>query len=277
MYLPLIIKNRTLGVIFYESTHEKDCFTELSEANLKWLAIQTSLYFALTIQFNREIIETRSSDLEISGRPNPNRGSEIISGSPIMADLLTKVDRIADSDSSVLILGETGVGKELLALRLHQVSSRSAGPFDTFAPGSVPENLVESELFGHEKGAFTGADNRRHGLVELADKGTLFIDEIGDFTPAVQVKLLRVLQEKTFRRVGGNQVRRSIFRLVVATNRNMAQEVATGGFREDLLYRINTVTFNVPPLREREKVTLACWLLIFSPGLPEKTDDRYPH
>ncbi len=253
LYLPLMIKGNIQGVVYFENDHDKSCFTWLGEKNLKWLAVQLGLFFELTLQVNQAMTETCFSVLKRSGGQLPRAEKEMIHSSRIMEELLIKTDRAAASESSVLITGETGVGKEMLARRLHKMSTRSERPFVVFAPGLVPENLVESELFGHEKGSFTGAEQRRLGLVELADKGTLFIDEVGEFSPIVQIKLLRVLQEKTFRRVGASQDRHSDFRLVAATNRDILQEVSSDQFREDLLYRINTVTLHVPALREREE------------------------
>jgi transcriptional regulator with GAF, ATPase, and Fis domain len=151
----------------------------------------------------------------------------------------------------VLISGETGVGKELLARRLHKMSPRRDYPLITVDPTTIPENLVESELFGHEKGAFTGADRQKNGRMVLAHGGTLFIDEVGEIPKSTQVKLLRVLQEKTLVRVGGTQTISSDFRLVAATNRDLAEEVAAGRFREDLFYRLNVVPIVLPPLKER--------------------------
>lgn len=164
--------------------------------------------------------------------------------------MLQEVDRVAPTDASILILGETGVGKEVLAKRIHEHSG-CLGSFIPVHPSSIPETLFESEFFGHEQGAFTGALRQRCGLVELADKGTLFIDELGDIPMSIQVKLLRVLQEKTFFRIGGEKARISDFRLVAATNRDLQCMVADGTFREDLYYRISVVPFVLPPLRER--------------------------
>jgi len=170
-----------------------------------------------------------------------------------MNETLAKADRIAASDSTVLILGETGVGKELLAQRIHMMSQRSEKPFVIVDPTTIPENLVESELFGHEKGAFTGADRQKRGRLELAHSGTLFIDEVGEIPKSIQVKLLRVIQERTFVRVGGNRTLHPDFRLIVATSRDLASEVAAGRFREDLYYRLNVVPLTLPPLRERKE------------------------
>jgi transcriptional regulator with PAS, ATPase and Fis domain len=168
-----------------------------------------------------------------------------------MREMLTRSDKAAKSDAPVLLLGETGVGKELLARRLHRMSSRKMGPFVAVDLSSIPEMLVESELFGHEKGAFTGATNRKPGRMELANKGTLFIDEIGEIPMSLQVKLLRTLEEKAFFRVGGVKNISSDFRLVAATNRDLVKEVEKGNFRGDLYYRLNVVPLIVPPLRKR--------------------------
>jgi len=253
LYLPLRAGGAVRGVFYFENAHDKDCFNQLSEEHLQWLTDQLGLFCELMIAADKAVRERDYSVFRHSGGSLPHQPTEIIHDSRIMRELLVKSDRVAVSDSSVLITGETGVGKELLAQRLHQMSGRAEGPFVTFVPGSVPENLVESELFGHEKGAFTGADQRRIGLIELADKGTLFIDEISEFPLMVQVKLLRVIQERSFRRIGENRVRRSDFRLLAATNRDMGEEVSSGRFREDLLFRINTVNLHVPALRERKE------------------------
>jgi transcriptional regulator with PAS, ATPase and Fis domain len=158
---------------------------------------------------------------------------------------------VALADSSVVILGETGVGKELLAHRIHHVSRRKEGPFVIVDATTIPDELFESELFGYERGAFTGANQPKAGRLELAHNGTLFIDEIGEIPKSLQVKLLRVLQEKTLIRLGGNRIISSNFRLVVATNRDLAAEVSAGRFREDLYFRLNVVAVTLPPLRER--------------------------
>jgi DNA-binding NtrC family response regulator len=160
------------------------------------------------------------------------------------------IDRVAPSDASVLVRGETGTGKELVARRLHSASPRRDGPFVAFNCGALAEGLAESELFGHEKGAFTGADRRRLGRFELADGGTLFLDEIGELAPPLQVKLLRALQERRFERVGGMTTVQVDVRIVAATHRDLEQWVRESRFREDLFYRLNVVRIDVPPLRE---------------------------
>jgi len=159
--------------------------------------------------------------------------------------------RIASSRATVLIQGESGTGKELLARLIHQLSPRSVKPIITVNCGALPESLIESELFGHEKGAFTGAAARRIGRFEEADGGTLFLDEIGELTMPVQVKLLRFLQEREFQRVGGNSNIRADVRIISATNRDLDGMVKEGKFREDLFYRLNVVVMSIPPLRER--------------------------
>jgi sigma-54 specific flagellar transcriptional regulator A len=159
--------------------------------------------------------------------------------------------RVARYDSTVLIQGESGCGKELVARRIHELSARSAGPFVPINCAAIPRELLESELFGHEKGAFTGALTARIGRFELAARGTLFLDEIGDMSLDMQVKLLRVLQERTFERVGSAEPRRADVRIIAATHRDLEQRVAEHQFREDLFFRLNVVPIRVPPLRER--------------------------
>ena len=163
------------------------------------------------------------------------------------------IRQVADAQASVLITGESGVGKELVADALHHFSSRATGPFIKVSCASFAETLLEDELFGHEKGAFSGAVSSRKGRFELADGGTLFLDEIGEINQSTQVKLLRVLQERSFERLGGEKTLQVDVRLVAATNRNLKDEVDRGRFREDLYYRLNVVHLDVPPLRERKE------------------------
>jgi two-component system response regulator AtoC len=179
------------------------------------------------------------------------RFNRIITRDPAMQALCDSVVRIAASSATVVIQGESGVGKELLATSLHYHSPRAERPFVKINCGAIPEGLLESEFFGHEKGAFTGAVARRTGRFEHADGGTLFLDEIGDLPLALQVKLLRVIQDREFERVGGNKTLRVDVRVVVATNRDLEAMVAAGTFRSDLYYRLNVVTLPVPPLRRR--------------------------
>lgn len=177
----------------------------------------------------------------------------IIARSPKMQEALAVVDRVAPTNSTVLLGGESGVGKDMVARAIHQHSRRSSGPFIKINCAAIPENLLESELFGYEKGAFTGAVAAKPGKFELADKGTIFLDEIGDVPPSIQVKLLRVLQEREFERLGGTKTLKVDVRLVAATNRDLRAALEQGAFREDLYYRLNVVPINIPPLREHKE------------------------
>lgn len=165
--------------------------------------------------------------------------------------VLSKIRKIATSDSTVLITGESGTGKELIARAIHCFSKRSEGPMITLNCGAIPGELLESELFGHEKGSFTGAHKSRMGRFEMAGGGTIFLDEIGDMNPMLQVKLLRAIQEQTFERVGGEKPISVDIRIISATNKNLKKAVEDGSFREDLFYRLNVIPLHIPPLRER--------------------------
>ncbi len=177
----------------------------------------------------------------------------MIGDSGAMMEVYKEVHQVAESDTTVLIRGESGVGKELLAQAIHDFSDRADKPFIRVNCASLNENLLESELFGHVKGAFTGAIAMRKGRLEEADGGTLFLDEIGDFTPPIQVKLLRVLQERTYEQVGSSTTLRADIRLVCATNVDLEKAIRTRKFREDLYYRINVFPITLPPLRERKE------------------------
>ena len=177
----------------------------------------------------------------------------IVAQSPKMQEVLATMERVAPTNSTVLLGGETGVGKDLIARAIHQKSRRASGPFIKINSTAIPENLLESELFGYEKGAFTGATASKPGKFELADKGTLFLDEIGDVPSAIQVKLLRVLQEREFERLGGTRTVKVDVRLVAATNRDLRAALEEGTFREDLYYRLNVVPIDIAPLRERRE------------------------
>jgi DNA-binding NtrC family response regulator len=183
--------------------------------------------------------------------PAPVQRGDMVGTSPRMNDVLTTVRKVASGTATVLIRGETGTGKELVARALHESGARKEQPFVRLHCGALPDTLLESELFGYEKGAFTGATSRKPGRVELAHRGTLFLDEIGDISPAVQVKLLRVLQEREFERVGGVATIKVDVRFVAATHRDLEAMVKEGQFREDLFYRLNVVEVRVPALRER--------------------------
>jgi transcriptional regulator with GAF, ATPase, and Fis domain len=176
---------------------------------------------------------------------------EIIGNSAALSDVLARVGKVAPTDSTVLITGETGTGKELIARAIHKRSSRAARAFVSVNCAAIPQSLIASELFGHEKGAFTGALQRRTGRFEMAEGGTLFLDEVGELPMETQVALLRVLQEREFERVGGDRVLSSDVRVIAATNRDLSAAIAAGTFRSDLFYRLNVFPLEVPPLRER--------------------------
>jgi DNA-binding NtrC family response regulator len=177
----------------------------------------------------------------------------VVARSAKMQEVLAMVDRVAPTNSTVLLGGESGVGKDLIARAIHEKSRRARGPFVKINSTAIPENLLESELFGYEKGAFTGANASKPGKFELADKGTLFLDEIGDVPPAIQVKLLRVLQEREFERLGGTKTVKVDVRLIAATNRDLREALEQGTFREDLYYRLNVVPIDIAPLRQRKE------------------------
>lgn len=199
----------------------------------------------------RNLREENRSLREALGRryEHPN----VVARSPKMQEVLATVERVAPTNATVLLGGESGVGKDLIARAIHEKSRRVSGPFLKINSTAIPENLLESELFGYEKGAFTGAVASKPGKFELADKGTLFLDEIGDVPPATQVKLLRVLQEREFERLGGTKTIKIDVRLVAATNRDLREALEQGTFREDLYYRLNVVPIDIAPLRERKE------------------------
>jgi DNA-binding NtrC family response regulator len=198
---------------------------------------------------------SHSAEKELERLRASSRGSgrlfELLGTSPAMQELFGLAQKIAPCDVNVLITGETGTGKELLARAIHQMSSRSVRPLVAFSCANLPETLVEDELFGHEKGAFTGALALRRGRIEAADQSTLFLDEIGDLALGLQPKLLRVLQERTFERLGSNTTFNANIRVICATNQNLEEMVQQDKFREDLYYRLNVVQMHLPPLRER--------------------------
>jgi two-component system response regulator HydG len=177
--------------------------------------------------------------------------ADLVGGSEKMQRIFKTVQKVAATDSTVIVSGESGTGKELVARAIHDLSKRAQGPFIKVNAGALPETLLESELFGHEKGAFTGAIRSKMGRFELADAGSLFLDEIGEIPPSMQVKLLRALQEQEFERVGGEATIKVDVRVIAATNKDLAKEVAAGRFREDLYYRLQVVPIELPPLRDR--------------------------
>jgi len=248
--VPFEVAGQVRGVLYHDNSYVQDCFDNFSKSQLIQMARWLTSYIDHIFEFSRQMEEKTADQL---GQLDQIDKLTIITQSPAMLSTLSQTDRIAATDSTVLILGETGVGKELLARRIHQMSHRKSNPMIIVDPTVIPENLVESELFGHEKGAFTGADRQKKGRMELANKGTLFIDEVGEIPKSIQVKLLRAIQEKTMTRIGGTKSIYSDFRLVAATNRDLAEEVAAGRFREDLYYRLNVIPVTLPPLREREQ------------------------
>ena len=205
------------------------------------LVLQRCVYLAELEQEYRALQHSARADIF----------EDMLGASPQMQAVFDFIRKVAPTSAPVLILGESGTGKEMVAQALHRLSAQKGGPFVAINCNTIPENLLESELFGHEKGAFTGAQTQRKGHIETAAGGTLFLDEIGELPPQVQVKLLRFLQEKCFQRVGGRQEIQSDARIVAATNRNLQESVASGKFREDLYFRLAVVVLKVPPLRER--------------------------
>jgi len=255
------------GLAFLEKLREKDPDVPVvvmsGQATLEMAVKATRLgaldFVEKPVGLDRLLVTLRNA-LRLDRLERENRdlrggadSGEILGASPAMDRLRALVARAAPSDVPILVLGENGSGKELVARAIHRASPRAHGPFVPMNCAAVPAELIESELFGHEKGAFTGALAQRRGLFEQADGGTLFLDEIGDMPAAMQAKLLRVLQDGRFTRVGGGAALEADVRLVSATNRDVDALVADGRFREDLLYRINTLSLRTPPLRERRE------------------------
>ena len=207
---------------------------------------QRSLTFEVKRLRSSEVDGQAESPVGTSGDPTP----ELIGRSVAMREVFKAIGLASATDATVLITGESGTGKELAAAALHRHSTRSAGPFIRVNCGSLPENLIESELFGHERGAFTGADRQRLGRFERAAGGTIFLDEVGELSQAAQAKILRVLQQREFERVGGTETLQTDARVIAATHRDLTAEVAAGRFREDLFYRLNVARIVIPPLRD---------------------------
>ena len=253
MAVPFRVEGQVRGVLYHDNAYVNDCFDRFTPDQLSRMARSFSEYVGQILSYTRRLEARTSGRLSRIGQLDQRR---IIGQSPALREVLDQADQVAGTDSTILILGETGVGKELLARRIHQRSRRAGHPLVVVDPTAIPETLVESELFGHERGAFTGADRQKPGRIELAHNGTLFIDEVGEIQPSIQVKLLRALQEKTIVRVGGTKPLTSNFRLIAATNRNLEEAVAAGRFREDLYYRLNVIPMTLPPLRARGEDTL---------------------
>ena len=206
----------------------------------------------LLIQRALSSTKTQKHTEELEQRIDERKGfKDILGNSPQINKMIDILKQVSPTDATVLLLGESGVGKEVFATAIHENSERAKSAFIKVHCGALPETLLESELFGHEKGAFTGATTKRQGRFERADGGTIFLDEIGDISPLVQIKLLRVLQEREFERVGGEETISVDIRIITATNKNLEEAVKNGTFREDLYYRLNVVEITIPPLRER--------------------------
>ncbi len=211
---------------------------------------ELDVLIARTLERRALVAENRELKRQLEAR---HRLSGLETANPRMADAINMAARAATSRATILIRGESGTGKELMARAVHYASPRGKGPLVTVNVAALPDTLIESELFGHERGAFTGADREHRGRFELADGGTLFLDEIGDLPKSAQVKLLRVLQEQAFERLGGTRTLRVDVRMIAATNRDLEAMVAQGEFRDDLYYRLNVVSIDIPPLRERRE------------------------
>ena len=255
--VPLSLRGKTMGVLYHDNRFFRSTFKEpdvkiLSYfASLAAIALDNAQAYEEIRRLNQRLHEEKQY-LEEQHLESLHF-DDFVAASPAIKRILSMVQRVAETETTVLILGETGVGKEMVARAIHQHSARRHKPFIRVHCSALPESLIPSELFGHERGAFTGAVQRRIGRFELADGGTLFLDEIGDISKEVQVRLLRVLQTREFERVGGRETLHSDFRLLAATNRNLEEAVVAGRFRSDLYYRLNVFPINVPPLRERRE------------------------
>lgn len=261
--VPIRIDQKVVGTLTIDRVWDGRAVFRL-DSDVRFLTMVANL-IGQTIKLHRVVARDRERLMAESHRlqkelselkPAPNNRKKvlidgIVGDSPALRALLDKINVVAKSNAPVLLRGESGTGKELVAKAIHELSNRAKRPFIKINCAALPETVLESELFGHEKGAFTGAINSRKGRFELADKGTLFLDEIGEISPAFQAKLLRVLQEQEFERVGGNQTIKVDVRIVTATNRNLEEAVSRNEFRADLYYRISVVPIKLPPLRER--------------------------
>jgi Nif-specific regulatory protein len=245
MCVPLIMLDRSLGVIYLDTTEldapfDQDHLQLVSAISaITAVAIENARHFEWLVSENQRLI----ADFNIE--------HNLVGESPPIREVLQFISKVAPTDSTVLLSGESGTGKELAARAIHLNSKRADKTFMAVNCAALAESLLESELFGHEKGSFTGALTQKKGRLEIADGGTVFLDEIGELSPALQVKLLRVLQEREFERVGGTRPIKVDIRLITATNKNLEESIANGTFRQDLYYRLNVVNLEMPPLRER--------------------------
>jgi transcriptional regulator with GAF, ATPase, and Fis domain len=259
MCAPLMAQGELLGILYVGNDNVVNLFEESSLDVLSIFAGQASL-----ILQNALLVDSIKTDFDaIKQQLEASRFGDIIGACPSMREVFRTVEKVSGADISVLITGETGTGKELIARAVHQRSQRKDGPFVVVNCGAIPENLIESELFGHVRGAFTGAVATRPGKFQLAHCGTLFLDEVGELPLALQVKLLRALQEKVVLKVGDTKPEHVDIRIVAATNRDLEYEMKNGNFREDLFYRLNVINIHLPPLRERgdDVLVLAKYLL----------------
>jgi Nif-specific regulatory protein len=245
MCVPLIMLDRSLGVIYLDTTEldtpfDQDHLQLVSAISaITAVAIENARHFEWLVSENQRLI----ADFNIE--------HNLVGESPPIREVLQFISKVAPTDSTVLLSGESGTGKELAARAIHLNSKRADKTFMAVNCAALAESLLESELFGHEKGSFTGALMQKKGRLEIADGGTVFLDEIGELSPALQVKLLRVLQEREFERVGGTRAIKVDIRLITATNKNLEDSIANGTFRQDLYYRLNVVNLEMPALRER--------------------------
>lgn len=251
--IPLEVQNKVQAIFYYDNSYLEDAFNFLDIPTLEQMARHNSIMIERLTHY---LASKRQNQIMVSQKDLGTKVFEtrmLIGDSNIMKKIKKQADKAAVSDSTILIMGASGTGKELLAQRIRQKSLRKDNPLVIVDVTTIPETLFHSALFGHEKGSFTGADQRKIGYIELAHSGTLFLDEVGELPLQIQTKLLRVLQEKTFSRVGGTRKLKSDFRLVAATNRDLANEVRQGRFREDLYYRLNVIPLELAPLKERGK------------------------
>jgi Nif-specific regulatory protein len=252
--VPIKVGNEVIGTLSVDLNYDR---VESFDNHVRLLSIIASL-IAQAVRMRQaaqeeiEKLQQENSRLQEELKDKFSHPSNMIGNSATIHNVYDLIEKVSQSNATVLVLGESGVGKELVAHAIHYQSQRSSKPFITFNCAALPLDIVESELFGHEKGSFTGAASLHKGRFELADGGTLFIDEVGDMPMTVQVKLLRILQEKTFERVGGTETRQVDVRIVAATNQNLEELVAQGKFRLDLYFRLNVFPIVVPPLRERK-------------------------
>ena len=247
MCAPLRNRGEVMGALYVANDQIKSLFERRQLDLLTVFAGHASLLLTNALLVSALRADNEKLEQELVDK----RFGEIIGSCPSMLEGFRKIQKVAKTDISVLITGETGTGKELIARELHRCSERENGPFITVNCGAIPENLMESEMFGHVKGAFTGAIASRGGKFQQANGGTLFLDEVGELTPQLQVKLLRALQERSVTRVGDSRPEQVDIRVLAATNRDLEEMIASGGFREDLYYRLNVVNLWLPPLRER--------------------------